>query len=711
MKGRPGPAKKRDARDSGASRGRKAECEARQSRRLQTENTLRLRLTYEKMVADVSAQAVLAEEVDRFQDACLKILGEAMDVSRIYIFKVDQDRRTMSNTFEWVAPGIAPQKAALQDISWDAAPWWMEMICAGRVINCRDIEELPGDQEKKILRPQGIKSLLVVPFFLEGALYGFMGFDECRQHRQWLEEDVRLLKTISEIMTGVLLRKRWEKELRESELRHRRTLDAAPDAITITRVEDGRIMDVSGAFCRMMGYSREEALGSTPFELNLFVDPTVRGRFIKILEERGEVNGFELQYRKKDGTVIDALFSARPIRINGDDCLVSVVTDITEKKRLEEKLHRAQRMEAIGTLAGGLAHDFNNLLMAIQGNISLLMMDTPPGDPRYELLENLEISVRSGADLTRQLLGFARGGKYETKPMDLNALLAKTSRLFGRTRRDIRIQTNFDPALHPVEADEGQMEQVLLNLYVNAWQAMPRGGTICLESQNLAIASGEKASVHLPPGDYVRIAVRDTGTGMDEKTRQRIFEPFFSTKELGRGTGLGLASAYGIVRNHGGMIDVESQAGGGTTFFIYLPRSHRNAPPRRTVRDVLPQGRGTVLFVDDEESVLGVCAKMLERIGYRTMAARSGPEALSLYASNRARIDAVILDMIMPEMDGAEVFERLKAMDPGVKVLLSSGYSKEGLASDILGRGCAGFIQKPFTMKELVGKLRGILEG
>ncbi|HSO19777.1 MAG TPA: response regulator, partial [Desulfosarcina sp.] len=385
--------------------------------------------------------------------------------------------------------------------------------------------------------------------------------------------------------------------------------------------------------------------------------------------------------------------------------VVIVGRDITDLRKLEGQLLHAQKMEAVGTLAGGLAHDFNNLLMGIQGRTSLMLSEADRRHPFREHLEGIEDYVKSAVDLTRQVLGFARGGKYEVKPTDLNDLIKTHNRMFGRTRKEISIRGTYAKDLWTVEADGGQIKQVLLNLYLNAWQAMPTGGELCVDTANVHLSEGDAQAMNLAPGRFVRVTVADTGVGMEANVMERIFDPFFTTREMGRGTGLGLASAYGIIKNHGGFISVESQAGEGSTFHVFLPASTKAVVKEPVKAQHLQQGQGTLLLVDDEKMVLDVGAAMLQRLGYTVHAAQSGEAALRLYENLGPTIDLVILDMVMPGMGGGEVFDRLKAMNPDIKVILSSGYSIEGQASDILARGCAGFIQKPFNLAQLSEKV------
>ena len=381
-----------------------------------------------------------------------------------------------------------------------------------------------------------------------------------------------------------------------------------------------------------------------------------------------------------------------------------------KKAELENQLQHAQKMEAIGTLAGGIAHDFNNLLMSIQGYASLMLMDPGASQNQRDKLKNIEQAVHRGSELTKQLLGFARGGKYEVRPTNINELVDKSSQLFGRTKKEISISTKFDPNIWIVEVDQGQVERVMLNLYLNALQAMPAGGCLSIETRNVFIDIDSVKKSGMEPGRYVKISVSDTGIGMDDRVRERVFEPFFTTKEMGRGTGLGLASAYGIVKSHGGLIDVESQIAQGSTFNIYLPASEKTVVNEIPTSVKLLKGNESVLLVDDEETVLEVGIEILQWLGYTVFPARSGKEAISILKEKDTEIDLVILDMIMPEMGGGKTFDLIKQLQPEKKVLLSSGYSISGEARQILNRGCNGFIQKPFDIKTLSCKIREILE-
>jgi len=374
-------------------------------------------------------------------------------------------------------------------------------------------------------------------------------------------------------------------------------------------------------------------------------------------------------------------------------------------------------MEAIGSLAGGIAHDFNNLLMGIRGRTSLMMINTSSDDPRLEHLKEMEHYIKSAAALSRQLLGFARGGKYDVIPTDLNELVKHQIRMFGRTRKEIVISEKYADDLWPVEIDRSQIDQALLNIFLNAAHAMPNGGSPYIETQNMTLKKSMIASLNLKADKYVHLMIRDTGIDMDEETRQRIFDPFFTTKARGRGTGLGLASTYGIIKNHGGFITAESAIGKGSTFNLHLPASSKplTAEDRkiRITHDFSTEifrGEETILLVDDEKMILEVGELILSEMGYSVITATGGEEAIRIYREKSADIALVIIDLIMPGLDGGKTFDRLKQINPEIKVLLSSGYSMDGLAAKVMQRGCNGFIQKPYHMKELSKKIREIID-
>jgi PAS domain S-box-containing protein len=470
---------------------------------------------------------------------------------------------------------------------------------------------------------------------------------------------------------------------------------------------EGRIVYANPAAIALIGILEETLLASNFTDLFKETDSQlIKNQLVAIHNQsKTIIRDFPITINGKQ-ILLDIL----PVMDERHRTIVIILNDVSDRKRMEAQLLQAQKMEAIGTLAGGIAHDFNNLLMVIQGNVSLMLLQLEAIHPHYEMLKNIEKQVQNGSKLTGQLLGYARKGRYEVKPLLLNYLVREISEAFGRTRKNITIHHELSQGLFPCEADQGQIEQVLMNLFVNAADAMPEGGDLSLKTVNITHEEIKGKLYDPKPGDYILLTVADTGIGMDHKTLDHIFEPFFTTKELGRGTGLGLASVYGIIKGHGGYIDVESEKGYGTTFKIYLPASVKKVQEGVKTAGLIMKGTGTVLLVDDEEEVLNVGDGFLKAMGYQVITAHDGKEATEVYRKHQESIDLVVLDIVMPVMGGSEVFDRLKKINPDIKVLLSSGYSIDGEATKILERGASGFIQKPFNIKQLSQSIHEILK-
>jgi PAS domain S-box-containing protein len=522
---------------------------------------------------------------------------------------------------------------------------------------------------------------------------------------------------VVEFVRDITLRVQAEEALRKSEEKYRNIFENVSDFLFFHDLE-GNFIETNFVFKKEYGIGEEQLTYPNLRDMVPERYKTQANNYLERIKKNGKDEGIikvvtkddrELIVEYKNLLVHDSKGKPTGVQGSGRD-ITERIRVKKEKKKLEAQLQQAQKMEAMGTLAGGIAHDFNNLLMGIQGRTSLMLMGPETSPNYFEHLEGIEEYVKRAAGLTKQLLDFAMGGKYEVKATDLNVLIKNQNRMFGRTRKEIHIQEQFEENLWTVEVDQGQIEQMLLNIYVNAWQAMPEGGDIYVQSDNIIIDENYIKPYHVEPGKYAKISITDTGVGMDETTSQRIFDPFFTTKEMERGTGLGLASAYGIIKNHDGFINVYSEKGEGTTFNIYFPASEKEAEKDKEIDDELIRGTESILLVDDEDMIIDVGQGIVENLGYKALIAKSGKDAIGIYEKNQGRIDLVILDMIMPVMDGGETFSKLKKINPDIKVLLSSGYSIDGQATEILKLGCNGFIQKPFNTIELARKIREILD-
>ena len=504
--------------------------------------------------------------------------------------------------------------------------------------------------------------------------------------------------------------KEEQERMREKEERYRQIFEADLSGFYIAQ-PGGELLMCNKVFADILRFSYvEEAIG-----LNLcrfFKEPDLCAKLLHDLVDKKKLEHVEVEFTRRDGVEIHVHLNGVG-RFTPQGELIEILgylMDITRQKNLESQLLHAQKMESVGTMAGGVAHDFNNLLMGILGNTSLLMMDMGDDHLNYDRLKNIEQYVKSGSDLTRQLLGFAKGGKYQVRATNLNLLIEQSMKMFARTHKNLQVHTELESGLWPVEVDRSQIDQVLYNMYVNAWQAMENGGHLFIGTKNRVITAQEVDTHGMKPGGYVEIEITETGVGIVPDALPRIFDPFYTTKERSRGTGMGLASSYGIVQSHGGFINVSSRENEGTSFFIYLPASE-NEPAQEEAAVDTPVAGGieTILLVDDEEIIISAVSRMMVRLGYTVLTAQSGQEAVDIYKSRQGDIDLVILDVIMPGMNGSETFDRLRAIDPEIDILLSSGFNAEGQAQDILQRGCRGFIQKPFTVGQLSQKLAEML--
>ncbi len=555
--------------------------------------------------------------------------------------------------------------------------------------------EILGGREAPIFEVKGVpKNGDIIPYELRAVP---------------LKKDGKIV-AVQAILRNITERARALEALKESEEKYRNLVEMANDGIVI--IQDGVVKYVNPRLAELAGYSVEEIKETAFLD---YIHPDEVERVTQYHSQRMAGEDVPLTYesalKHRTGKRIDVEFNASVISYRGKPAAFAIIRDLTERKRLEAEFQKFQRMESLGTLAGGIAHNFNNLLTAIMGNVSLVLMETGNTDLSCERLRNIQKSVQSGARLTNQLLGYARKGKYDIRPIDLNQLVEEISSTFAATKKEVRVHTDLSRDLSAIEADQGQIEQVLWNVYVNAADAMPKGGDLFIKTGNVTHEDMKGKAYRPKPGTYAMLTIADTGSGMDQRTMDRIFDPFFTTKELGRGTGLGLASAYGIVKAHKGYIDVESGGEGrGTVFSIYLPTCGEAVSGQARTSEQVKNGTETVLLVDDEELVLEAAVQLLQKLGYRVIEARDGREAVQAYRSHQQDIDVVVLDMIMPDMCGGEVFGQLKAMNPDIGVLLASGYSIEGQASEILEQGCDAFIQKPFSIKDLSQKIREVLD-
>ncbi len=539
--------------------------------------------------------------------------------------------------------------------------------------------------------------------------------------RQLFYDDGGRFAYVDGLMLDITERKRMEDALRDSEDRYRRLVDGSPEMIFV--VCEGRIVYMNQTGIRLLGALSADAVAGKPILEIVHPDSrdVVRGRMRQVVGEGRATSLMEQKYVRLDGSALEVEAMGVPILHQGQPAVQVFARDLTRRKETEEALHRsqeqfrqAQKMEAVGRLAGGVAHDFNNLLTAIRGYADLLLMQIDDGFPLRREVEEIQRAADRAADLTHQLLAFSRKQVLQPKVLDLNAVMSNMDKMLRRLiGEDVDLITVLRPGLGMVKVDPGQIEQVIMNLAVNARDAMPEGGKITIETANVEL-SAEYAAFHaaVQPGPHVMLTVTDTGTGMDDETKQRLFEPFFTTKELGKGTGLGLSTVYGIVKQSRGSIWVYSEPGEGTCFKIYLPRhepaegAHRAAKRARAA----PRGKETILLVEDEAVVRMLAAEIMRKSGYHVLEAGNGAAALRLIDDRKNFIDLMLTDVVMPGMGGRQLVEQLPAFLMGMKVLYMSGYPDEAIGRHGFLEPGTPFLQKPFTADGLLRKVREILD-
>jgi PAS domain S-box-containing protein len=559
------------------------------------------------------------------------------------------------------------------------------------------------------MRERGTISLLMLPLVAEGEVLGSLGLD-ASQPRRFSPEEVSLAWSVADQAAGALARAR----LAQAHRRLSAAVEQAAESIAVTDTQ-GTILYANPAFERTTGYRGAEVLGQT---LRLLKSEQQEAAFY---EQRwktiqtGQMWHGRLSIRRKDGTLYVAEESITPIRdVSGAIVnYVSLHRDVTHELQLEEQYRQAQKMEAVGKLTAGIAHDFNNLLTAINGFAELMQFQLPPDDPCQELAARVLGSGRRAADLVRQLLAFSRKQIIQPQVLDLNAVVADLDKLLGRIIGEhITMQTALAPGLWPVRVDPAQIEQVVVNLSVNARDAMPGGGRLTIQTANVVLDEAYGANhLGVAPGEYVLLTVSDTGVGMSAEVQAHLFEPFFTTKAPGKGTGLGLATVYGIVKQSGGHIWVYSEEGLGSAFKIYLPRAATDMASQlgKEGGGPVPTGQETILLVEDNPEVRDLARQVLVRQGYTVLEAAEGEEALRRAEEHAGPIHLLLTDVVMPGMTGKALAERLGGLRPDLKVLYMSGYTDETIAHHgVLEPGVA-FLQKPFSSFNLALKVRQVL--
>ncbi len=656
----------------------------------------------------IAARAHSVEDPQRFFAAIHSIVGQLMYARNFYIALLDADMQLLSFPYFVDEQDPAPASKRLGRGLTEYVIRTGEPLLATPDV----FEELVRRGETELI---GAPSLdwLGVPLMGSNGCIGALVVQSYSENVRFGERDRDILKFVSQQIATAIEHKRYEEALRRSEARYRSLILSAAYGIYRCTV-GGRFLDVNPALIAMLGYGSVEELLKLDARRDVFFNPQELDRLIEDYRRTGSLNGVEVQWKCKDGHVIVVRLSGRPVSGMEQPAeeLEIIAEDITDRRQLEEQFRQAQKMEAVGRLAGGVAHDFNNLLMVINGYTEVLLEELQSGDAMFQKVQSIQQAADRAATLTRQLLAFSRKQLLELKVVDVNTVISDMERLLRPLiGENIGLITRLSPDAGRTRADAGQLEQVIMNLVVNAKDAMPEGGKITVQSSDVTVRQNFREHRFIQPGHYVVLSVSDTGHGMDKETQSRIFEPFFTTKEKGKGTGLGLSTVYGIVKQSGGYVFPQSEPGTGTTFYIYLPRvedSPEEMSPAK-LQEYEKGGCETVLLVEDEESVRELVRETLAARGYKVLEAENGESGLRVAEAHGDGIDILITDVVMPGIGGRELAKRLLQIRPNLAVLYLSGYTEDTiLHQGALGPGTA-FLQKPFTLQNLARKVREVL--
>jgi two-component system cell cycle sensor histidine kinase/response regulator CckA len=651
-----------------------------------------------------------ATHLQGFYAAIHNIVGELMNARNFYIALYDPATQLLSfpHFVDEQDPPPAPKRLG-RGLTEYVLRTGEPLLATPEVF-----EELKRRGEVELI---GAASLdwMGVPLRVGNQSFGVLVVQSYSENVRFGERDKAILTFVSQQLASAIDHKRHEEALRRSEARYRSLVQSAGYGIYRSTV-DGRFLDVNPALIQMLGYDSVEQVLMLDPQREVFVDSAEHDRLMREFQRTGSLDSAEVRWKRKDGSAIIVRLSGRAATApdEADQALEIIAEDVTDRRALEEKFRQAQKMEAVGRLAGGVAHDFNNLLMVVSGYTEVLLENLDENSALLPKVQAIQQAADRATTLTRQLLAFSRKQLLELKVVDVNAIVADMERLLGPLiGENIELATRLAPDVGQTRADAGQLEQVIMNLVVNAKDAMPGGGKILIQTSEAKLDSTRPEHGLITPGPYILLSVSDTGAGMDRETQSRIFEPFFTTKEKGKGTGLGLSTVYGIVKQSGGYIFADSELGHGTTFLIYLPRvadAAEHASAKKTAQSP-SRGSETVLLVEDENSVRELVRDTLISRGYKVIDAGDGTTGMQLSEAYSGNIDILVTDVVMPGMSGRELAQRVAAARPSIKVLYLSGYTEDAIIHEgALDPGTA-FLQKPFTLHGLARKVHEVLHG
>lgn len=656
---------------------------------------------------------------DSIQDV-LKRLGTILEVNRVCIYERLQSPAgdpVVSGRYEWVSEGITPQIDSTVFWNLDAREHglnrWFDVMQDGHFVHGL-AKDMPA-RERAWLTGLGVVSVAAVPVVAGNKTWGFISFGDCSSQRTWSDAELYALEFAADILGAAIERQQYEYALMATEQKYRMLFEESRDGVYISTPE-GKFVDMNLAGIQILGFKNKEEVLALDIEHDLYVDQNQRTIFQRAIEEQGYVKDFEQSVKRADGQKLAILETASVVRDSDGKIVMyrGIFRDVTKQRQMEQDLIQVRKMESLGTLAAGIAHDFNNILSIILVYNSLIQRIA--GDPPKleQSVGAIHDAVERGANLVKQILTFARKTEVHFGPIDINHAINDVARILQQTfPRTISVNLQLEEGIPFITADATQIQQVLLNLCINARDAMPGSGALSFKSE---MTSGRAVRIlfsEAPASEYVHISVQDTGIGMDEATRSHIFDPFFTTKDKGKGTGLGLSVVYGAVKNHDGFILVDSELSRGSTFNLYFPipsKSLRTLDLVKGEDTEIPGGSETILIVEDEDAIRSNIESLFQSKGYRVIAARDGGEAVEFYRKKMDEIELVISDLGLPIVSGDQVLFLLKAINPAVKVILASGYFEPETKRALVNAGALDFVQKPYTPEHILRKVRKALD-
>jgi two-component system cell cycle sensor histidine kinase/response regulator CckA len=691
----------------------------------ETADALKQRVEFEQLIAALSTKFIHLnlDEIDSAIQNTLRTIGKFANVDCSYIHLFSFEDQSSITDFQWCCENNDSNLKKMRGKLVNNLPWFEAKIKKYQTINIKRVSQLSqkANPDKKQLKKQGIKSVLRVPMIFKDKVVGFIGFDSLKNESEWNRETCTLLKIVGGMLIITLERKRGEELLRQSEEKYRSLFQRSTDVVFISSPE-GKFIDINPAGVKLFGYATRGELCNLNIAEKLFVHIADRDKYRRLLELQGYIKDYELILMRKDGQKVTVLETTTAVRDETGKILAyqGIMRDVTTRRKLESQLFQSHKMESIGLLAGGIAHDFNNILTAISGYTDLVLLQLNPNNPNYRHVNGILKGVKRAENLTRQLLAFSRKQIIEPKIIEINDVIFDLEKMLHRLiGEDINLEALLAKDVGRIKADPGQIEQILVNLIINARDAINQRTTqssekkITVETKGVYldlnyVAQNPGSSV----GQYMLIAVSDTGIGMNEEEKRKIFEPFYTTKERGKGTGLGLSTVYGIVKQNNGNIYVYSEPGKGTTFKVYWPSTDLEeiVDYNDNMEDELHNGQETILFVEDDKEVRNFVTTALKSLQYKIFEASNGVVALDLINEQKPDIDLLITDVVMPEMGGKELAEKIVKILPGIKILFTSGYTDNHIVrSGRLNKGL-NFIQKPFSITEIAKKIRVVIE-